>query len=152
MARINARAKGASGEREFCDWLLHHFDIEIEDKPERNLEQVRSGGADIIYPPFAFEIKRVEELAHGKWWAQVNTAIKDKKGPAFGLEPVVAFRQNRKEWEFLIGAWHIGAPHGFVHVNDMVWRHWARKFIDSIKQEKIISIEEKSFLLSRQAS
>lgn len=127
MPKINSRTKGASGEREFCEYLFSTFNI--EQKPERNLEQVRSGGADIICDPFAFEIKRCEVIKHYDWWAQVKEAVKNPKGPAFGLIPVVAYRQNKGNWEFLIAGQYIGVDFGFIHITEFVFRDWARQQI-----------------------
>ena len=77
---VNARSKGASGEREFCHWLTDNLGLEVI--PERNLEQVRSGGADIcnVYP-FIFEIKRVEVLDLKGWWIQVKEAWHEIRSP-----------------------------------------------------------------------
>jgi len=114
MSRINVRSKGASGEREFCKWLLRTFNL--EELPTRNLEQVRSGGTDIILPPFAFEVKRVEKPDWESFWCQSVIAARKLE-----LEPIVAHRFNRKPWTFLISADCIGVPNGFVHINERVF-------------------------------
>jgi len=131
---LNARAKGANGEREFCEWLSKNFSIP---KPERNLEQVREGGADILCRPFAFEIKRCENILLQKWWTQINTAVSNQHGKAFGLEPVVAFRVNAKDWEFLISAKHIGVFAGYLHMPAHVWKKWAMNYI-----ERLVTVEK----------
>lgn len=115
MAAIH---KGKSGERELCKWLDDNFDL--PNKPERNLDQTRSGGTDIILPPFAIEVKRREGIDLQSWWIQSKTAAKH-----LNLEPVVAFRQNRKPWEFLITAQHIGCKLGFLRVTESVFIEWA---------------------------
>jgi hypothetical protein len=123
MAKINARAKGAAGERELATWLHESFPIAV--KPERNLEQVRNGGSDLIVPPFMFEVKRVETLALGNWWQQVNASVNgyfSKNGVR--LEPVVAFRQNKQEWNFLASAKHMGCDNGYVRMSALVFRNW----------------------------
>lgn len=127
MARINARSKGAAGERELAEWLFYAF--KLKEKPQRNIEQVRSGGADLIVPPFAFECKRVENLNLINWWSQVTAAVKEP-GPAFGLEPVVAFRQNRQKWEFLISASHIGVDTGFIRLSEACFKKWVPVYIE----------------------
>lgn len=132
---LNARAKGASGEREFCDWLAKNFNI---DRPERNLNQVREGGVDILCNPFGFEIKRCETIALHKWWLQVTTAVNNKSGKAFGLEPVVAFRVNGKDWEFLISAKHIGVATGYIHMPAHVWKKWANNYLESCKLPELL--------------
>lgn len=132
---LNAKTKGASGEREFCQYLYDNFKLEI--KPERNLTQTRDGGADIICHPFAFEIKRCETLKFYDWWSQVRDAVSNKHGLAFGLIPVVAFRQNKKDWEFLISAQNIGVGFGFVHINSqVVFNEWVKNKIQEFEQSK----------------
>jgi len=121
MPRINIRSKGAGGEREFCSWL--HIKLKLDIVPERNLDQVRNGGADILdVPPFIFEVKRQESLNHRAWWLQVVTASKDT-----GKIPIVAFRQNRKPWRFLIPAKCIGVPSGFVHLEEREFLMWIKE-------------------------
>ncbi len=153
MPKINSRTKGATGEREFCQYLFDVF--KIEQKPERNLEQVRSGGADIICDPFAFEIKRCENVKHNDWWQQVREAVKNPKGPAFGLIPVVAYRQNSRPWEFLIAGTYIGVDFGFVHITEFVFIDWARqqiamrqKFLEQNKSNLNIDILNAPFNLN----
>lgn len=114
---MGAIHKGKAGEREFCNWLDKNFNL--PDKPERNLEQARSGGIDIIYPPFAFEVKRREALDLQSWWIQCKTGAL-----VLDLEPVVAFRQNRKLWQFLISASHISCEKGFILLNESVFKAW----------------------------
>lgn len=123
MSKINSRAKGAAGEREFCKWLYENFDL--EEMPTRNLDQVRDGGADVIVNPFAFEVKRCEKLELHKWWAQVTTAVA-QEGIAYQLEPVVAYRQNKGEWNFLISARHLGLDKGFIKVGRFVFKKWVK--------------------------
>jgi len=117
---VNGRAKGAAGEREFADWLQRVLRLEI--KPQRNLEQVRSGGADIVdVPPFLFEVKRCEQLSLRSWWLQVKTASESHLDSV----PVVAYRQNRQPWRFLISANFIGVGKGFVQLEELEFKQWA---------------------------
>lgn len=134
MAKINARAKGASGEREFCDWL--HSTFQLDAKPTRNLDQVRDSGADVICEPFAFEVKRCEVLSHLDWWGQVQRAVNNKTGKAFGLEPVVVFRQNGKRWNFMIDSKYIGIPGGWIILTELVFTKWAKNFVLNYNLEK----------------
>ena len=128
MARINARAKGASGERQFCDWLEKNFTL--GEKPQRNLEQVRSGGSDIILAPFSFEIKRVENLDVQAAWIQCKVAAEN-----LGLEPVLAHRRNRMPWNFCISASHIGCVLGYVQISERVFIEWVGDAFD--KQQRL---------------
>lgn len=117
---INAREKGQRGEREFCKWL--HKNFNLDKAPERNLDQTRNGGADILQVyPFVFEVKRVEDLDIEKAWIQCkNDTMK------CGGEPVVAFRKNGGNWQFLISAKHIGLGLGFLHIHrEDTFLNWA---------------------------
>lgn len=118
MPKINARSKGAAGEREFCVWLKN--ELKLDFLPTRNLEQVREGGADIMtVPPFAFEVKRCQGLAFRDWWRQVSIACVDTD-----RVPVVAYRQNGKKWKFLLSAKLIGLPVGFIQLEEIEGRKW----------------------------
>lgn len=128
MAKINSRNKGNCGERELADWLHCAFSLEI--KPERNLNQFQKGGADLIVQPFAFECKRVEKLDLFSWWNQINEAVKKENTPAYGLEPVVAFRQNNQNWEFLISGKHILIESGFVRLSTAAFKKWVPSYIE----------------------
>lgn len=117
---INIRSKGQSGEREFCKWLQKT--LKLEELPSRNLDQVRCGGADVLgVIPFVFEIKRCETLSLKSWWKQVVTA-------AFYPEdiPVVAYRQNRKKWKFLISSVYVGVPGSFIQLEEEVFKKWLK--------------------------
>jgi len=126
---INARSKGAAGEREFCTWLYQkHL---VESVPERNLEQVRSGGIDVIPEnhPFAYEVKRVENVTYfstyDKWWLK---AVMDCR--AIGREPVVAHRKNRGNWTFLISLENLlGVPGSFAILKSVAFVKYAQKRI-----------------------
>lgn len=126
---INARTKGAQGEREFCAWLKDV--LEFDELPVRNLEQVRSGGADVTcIDPFMFEVKRCEKLDVKSWWIQVVTASKSEPGSV----PIVAFRQNRKRWEFLIPSTFIGLKYGFIRIDEQRFAEWIQIFYGKYKE------------------
>ena len=132
MARINAKSKGASGEREFGKWLLDNFKLLSENNiiPERNLLQTREGGADITNVPcFIFEVKRCETLSLQNWWLQVNR-VKSQK------IKVVAYRQNRKPWNFLISAKHIDVDKGYIILNELVFIKYASKLFSIYYSKK----------------
>lgn len=124
---INPRTKGASGEREAAKWLQSAFKLEA--CPERNLEQTRSGGFDLIgFPPFAFEIKRCQTISLRSWWLQVTHATNDK----YHI-PVVMYRPNNKPWKFLISAKYIGLNKGFVHLEAREFTQWVNTVLDHSK-------------------
>ena len=115
MSRM-AKTKGASGEREFCKWIYENLGLE----KTRNLDQTRDGGSDILDVfGIDFEIKRCETLNMDSWWAQVIKATRKR-----GNEPVVAFRQNRKKWRFLISAKHLGLENGYIILSERIFINW----------------------------
>ena len=114
---VNARNKGANGEREAAKWLQDNFNLEV--LPERNLEQVRKGGFDLVgFAPFAFEVKRCQVLAKRDWWLQVVNSCEPSD------IPVVMFRQNRQPWRFLISAKHVGLQTGFIQLESREFIMW----------------------------
>ncbi len=127
----NARSKGAGGEREFCNYLKMHFGVNAE----RNLEQVRDGGTDIICPPFGFEVKRREDLDLKSWWIQAKNDCEKYNNPYFDLIPVVAFRQNGKPWEFLVSAKFIGCQLGFIRINEDVFKEFVQRGLYSLEHK-----------------
>lgn len=130
MAIKSAKNKGHAGERQLAAWLNETFDLPEEAK--RNLLQTREGGGDINVGNFIFEVKRVETLHLKKWWLQVTAAVRDMENAKLAndcvkVDGIVAFRQNNKEWEFLIGAEHIGVDFGFVRLSKTVFKHWFKQ-------------------------
>lgn len=107
---IHVLNKGKQGEREAIKFLQPTINKVYEsfgmDTVElfRNQNQSALGGYDIDGLPWiALEIKRQETLNMNAWWAQVNKAARE------GQVPVVMFRQNRKQWRFLMPSWlHTG--------------------------------------------
>ena len=88
------RRKGAAGERELFKLLTDELGVCVR----RNVDQARNGGADCIeLQGFSVECKRQERLCLPAWWRQAV-----KQGLADGNEPIVFFRQSRKEWRALI--------------------------------------------------
>ncbi|RLC88505.1 MAG: hypothetical protein DRJ03_02540 [Chloroflexi bacterium] len=116
---INGRNKGAAAEREAGKWLKEQFNL--LKAPERNLEQVRSGGYDLVgFYPFAVEVKRCEVLALRDWWLQVVQATDGY------MVPVVMYRQNRCKWQFLVSAKNIGLDTGYIHLEAREFVMWAK--------------------------
>jgi hypothetical protein len=120
---LNGRVKGQIGEREACRLL---GDVIGELELTRNLEQVRSGGADILgISGLCIEVKRQETLSINSWWQQVCRAA-DNRGDV----PVLMFRQNRKPWRFLLPAYllTVGAP-GYIELQEPAFRCWLRAWV-----------------------
>lgn len=113
---INARKKGASGERECARWLKEILNLDY--LPERNLEQVRHGGYDLKVRDFIFEVKRCQSLSFRKWWVQVMTASKESS------EPIVIYRQNTQPWRILISARYIGLKYGYIALGAIESKQW----------------------------
>ncbi len=103
---INSRQKGATGEREFANLIYDELSIKLE----RNLEQSRSGGFDLIaigscpiaqyLNQFAIEVKRYRQVTDAKvseWWQQTLTQAQDAN-----LIPLLAFRQDRQSWHIVL--------------------------------------------------
>lgn len=97
---VNARNKGAGGEREFINYMQQVVDYVLGDKAfelKRNLEQYQIGGCDIVGAPKRFdfvavEVKRCERLQINRWWRQACQQAKEHQ------LPVLAYRQNCKPW------------------------------------------------------
>ena len=132
MPRINGRNKGANAEREAAVWLKQQF--KLEHLPQRNLEQYRYGahvkstGFDLQgFPPFCFEVKRVEKLNLRSWWVQAVNATTEE----YHI-PVVMFRQNRGKWKFLISAKLIGLGNGFIQLEDKEFVKWVNYTLQAL--------------------
>ena len=123
MNRINVRSKGANGEREAASWLQQQF--KLEHRPERNLEQVRRGGHDLLgFSPFAFEIKRSQAIDKRNWWLQAVTSCTEEY-----CIPVVMWRPNNQPWRFLISAKNIGIKTGYIQLEQREFVFWASKLV-----------------------
>jgi hypothetical protein len=123
---VNSINKGKNGEREFCIWLEKNF--HLPERPKRNLEQTREGGYDIYVKPFLFEVKRVEKIERDKWWKQVVKASEQIENSV----PVVAYRQNRHKWNFLISIKFLCydfEEDGYLEIKDNVFIMWAKNFL-----------------------
>lgn len=87
---MNARQKGKSGEyevmhmlQEVCDDIFAEFRV-VAPRLRRNAMAYADGGEDIVgLPWYAFEVKRVETLAVGKWWVQ---CLQQAQSKAPGIE------------------------------------------------------------------
>jgi len=91
-----AKDKGKRGEQELARKIREQLGIQVS----RNWQaQAHAGGADIYLPPCAIEIKRQEQLQLQAWWRQACRQVTDDC-PI----PVLAFRQSRRQWRFLLPA------------------------------------------------
>ena len=114
---VNIRDKGKRGEYQFIERFQPFFHTKLE----RNLEQVRAGGSDIIGThPFVIEVKNVEDHCDSNkrsWWAQVSAAVLH---PDIEI-PVVAYRKSRSSWRFLIASELIGIENEYLEVTEEVF-------------------------------
>jgi len=128
---VSARQKGASGERELAKWLFTHGLTRT--LAERNLEQVRKGGIDLIPKdhPFAYEVKRVESITIGtfdKWWIK---AMKDSR--PLRREAVVAYRTSRSDWMFMVSVEKaLGVPGSYAIIKGVTYVKFAQKRISGL--------------------
>ena len=104
---VNVKSKGMSGEREVIMMLQAEIDKVVGERGvervvlRRNLEQVRSGGADVEGLEWLeVEVKRRESEDVKKWWGQVSEAARvsgERRGAV--VEPVLVWRENRGKWK-----------------------------------------------------
>lgn len=122
---INAHNKGKAGEYEF----IQRFQPFFPNTLERNIEQVRKGGSDIIgSEPFVVEIKRCEKIELNKWWKQVTKAVTNEWDI-----PTIAYRQNRQNWKFLLPSRLIGIEHdGYIECDEDVWLRFVMRNLESL--------------------
>jgi len=121
---VSSKQKGSQGERKFCNWI--YDELALHEKPQRNLEQVRNGGTDILLgvtrdePHFCVEVKNRTVVDYQTFWVQAACDAR-----LLELEPVVAITQPRREWEFLISAKLIKCDRGWLHINHRVFLEYA---------------------------
>ena len=122
---VHSLNKGKQGEREAANWLQQQFKLEFT--PTRNLNQTREGGHDLDgFPPFKIEVKRQVTLNLKSWWEQATNSC------GAGDCAVVMYRQNRKQWRFLIPAEVIGVKRGYIILEGREFVLWASKHINDI--------------------
>jgi hypothetical protein len=104
--KVNSRAKGAAGEREFCNELADILGETLVAPLKRNLEQTRVGGHDIVgLDGWAIEVKRYKNLTEGEikeFWQQAVDQAK-----RVDCTPVLAYREDFRSWRVRI-------PMGFL--------------------------------------
>lgn len=103
---INSRTKGAAGERDFAKALLDELGVKLE----RNLQQARNGGHDLIVVGdcpiaqrlnrYAIEVKRYRQPTDGlisDWWQQTT-----RQAEECGKSPLLAYRGDKRKWRVII--------------------------------------------------
>lgn len=101
MAKINSRAKGAAGEREFIKELAQELGDDLVAPLKRNLEQTRAGGHDVVgLEGWAIEIKRYRVIKEGdiaRFWEQAV-----EQAERIGALPMLAYREDFKSWRIRV--------------------------------------------------
>ena len=117
-----SKHKGKRGEQELSNILLG-IDPGLNSRGD-----VHSQGSDLLIlyegtPCLSIEIKRHETLAFNSWWQQAARQAGDH-----GAIPVVAYRQNRKPWKFLLPAsLLVLGIEGYLEINLEVFTHWYKR-------------------------
>lgn len=103
MAKINSRAKGKSAERELIGELKKLLPEDMTRDLERNLEQTRGGGHDILgLKGWAPEVKRYATVLPAdmeSFWVQATTQARNDRS-----RPALFFREDRREWRVVLRA------------------------------------------------
>jgi hypothetical protein len=110
---INSRTKGANSELELSSIIYQLSGVRLI----RNLEQSRSGGHDLVvhsdeagavadsFRSLAIECKRygkVKPALIKVWWPQAREQAEHN-----GLQPILAYRADRQDWQVLFAPLHI---------------------------------------------
>ena len=110
------RTKGQTGEREVCAILRQELGMEVH----RNWQaQSAGGGADIVLPGWAIEVKRAKVLRIGPWWTQA--AI---QAQASGLMPLLVYRPDRGSWVARMSLFDLRPDLGCHHQVEMALACW----------------------------
>lgn len=123
----SSRRKGGDGEREIARIIRDQLGIECE----RNLEQTRAGGCDLIIDGWAPEVKRAKRLELETWWNQARL-----QAEAADLKPVLLYRQDFRQWFAVVDANDLrpdiwpqrGMP---VSMDLQAWIQWVREELNS---------------------
>jgi hypothetical protein len=103
MGKINSRAKGKSAERELIGVLKKLLPEDMTRDLERNLEQTRGGGHDILgLKGWAPEVKRYATVLPAdmeSFWVQATTQARNDRS-----RPALFFREDRREWRVVLRA------------------------------------------------
>jgi hypothetical protein len=124
---VNARAKGARGEREFAAMVYDHLGIRLQ----RNLEQTRCGGFDLLgMHGWAIEVKNTVDTSP----AALRRHWKQTVRQAEGTRPMLAVKVPRNGWDVIIRdddyrgvAEDEREPDLLVRLSFDTWARWFRE-------------------------
>lgn len=104
MARINSRNKGATAERDVANLIQPVVDKVYQAKGwepprvERNLEQVRRGGGDLVnILKHLIEVKNQSTLNIKSWWGQAK-----RQADGTDMEPVLVYKIPRRGFRVMM--------------------------------------------------
>ena len=151
MTKINARAKGQTGEREVADMLNGAVfrATGVYGDFKRNLQQTQDGGFDLfseVFPFFAFEVKRVEALTPGlleKFWEQATrqatTATTMTSRGTSAYLPVLIYRRNRNPWRVRTYGSLVWCTKSLViDVSQADFLHWFEEQIRKVQEKRVV--------------
>jgi hypothetical protein len=129
---INGKLKGKRGEVEFNVLIrnaLGHLTLEearLMGLPHTDVSKLAKSNVhgqcadSLVVSGLAIEIKRQEILQLDKWWRQACV-----QADRHGLVPVLAYRQNRKEWSVCIPAYFLKVGFdGYITLTEEVFVKW----------------------------
>lgn len=119
----SAQSKGKKGEKQAQKWLLENLPITSLDPS--NVANLRCIGDDLELLHFSIEVKRRETLDIQGWWYQcvVNADKKQK-------EPILMFRQNRKQWRWCVSARNMGLSKGYIELGEVAFKEFVTMSIE----------------------
>lgn len=122
---VHSQKKGKRGEDDFCKWLKKNLEIDVR----REHFQASGYSADVMTEHFLFEVKRHEKPNRDNFFYQLIVA--QKRHPDKNIIGVVAFRENRKPWKFLLSAKLIGLDLGYIELSEKVFISFAKTIISN---------------------
>lgn len=131
-----SKQKGKRGERELNN-LLGVLLQKVKERRERiglprwqhepqAFVDPQANDADISsIPGLAIEVKRQETLNLNTWWKQA-----ERQADNLSAIPVVAYRQNRKKWQFMLPAYLLGIGiKGYIICEQDTFEDWLFIFL-----------------------
>lgn len=104
MTRINSRNKGATAERDVANLLqpvvnkVYEAKGLVPPRVERNLEQVRHGGGDLVGTELhLIEVKNVASLSIKSWWEQAK-----RQAVGTDMQPVLIYKIPRRGFRVMM--------------------------------------------------
>ena len=124
----NSRNKGRAGEQECCRILRDEFPMF---QVNRNwMAQSAEGGADVVIPGWAIEIKRHKTASNIRsWWTQAATQAMRVEAKA-----VLLYRVDRGEWTAMMSMYDLRPDlkiRGQVSMKLPIWAAFVRRELNA---------------------